>query len=246
MSALVSGARLPAAISLAAPVWRADQMGSYQAPVISSGYPALDHELPDGGWPAAALVELLQPQSGIGELQLLRPALQQIAGERRIALLQPPYLPQVAAWTGWGLRSDRLLWIRPQRSEDALWSAEQILRNGSCGALLFWQAQVRHEALRRLHLAAQGGDTAFWVMRPLAAGREPSPAPLRLALQAANGGIAIDIVKRRGPQHERPLHLDLAGLPAAPSYTATESRDAHLDRRPPAAAAARSAATALV
>jgi protein ImuA len=187
-------------------------MGSYQAAVIASGHAMLDRELPNGGWPSASLTELLLQQAGIGEMQLLRPALDAIASKRQIALLQPPHLPQIAAWASWNLPPERLLWIKTARSADALWSAEQILRNGSCGALLFWQAQVRPESLRRLHLAAHGSEIAFWMMRPLASAQDASPAPLRLALRPAQGGIEIGIVKRRGPHRDASLYLPLDGL----------------------------------
>lgn len=240
MSALVSTIS-----SLPHAVWRADQMGSHPAAVVSTGHRALDKELPNGGWPGAALIELLLQQAGIGEMRLLRPALHAIAGQRRIALIQPPHLPQIAAWTAWGLPAERLLWIRTQRSADALWAAEQVLRNGSCGALLLWQSPVRTESLRRLHLAAQGAQTLFWMMRPLASAQDASPAPLRLALRPASGGIELDIVKRRGPQRDDMLFLPLHDMPAAPS-TSSISTHAHLDRRLPATPAARSVPAALV
>ncbi|HYD97305.1 MAG TPA: translesion DNA synthesis-associated protein ImuA [Noviherbaspirillum sp.] len=246
MSALVSSISPSEAISPALPasVWRADQMGSYQAAVVPTGHPALDAQLPNGGWPSAVLIELLLQQAGIGEMRLLRPALRAIARRRRIALLQPPHRPHIAAWLAWGLPAESLLWIRPARSVDALWSAEQVLRNGSCGALLFWQQQVRAESLRRLHLAAQGTDILFWMMRPLACAQDASPSPLRLALHPAAGGIDLRIVKRRGPQHDEAFHLRLEDLPAAPSDTG--SAHAHMDRRAPAAAAARNLPAALV
>lgn len=236
MSALVSGLPLPHAL------WCADQMGSYQAAVIASGHHPLDAELPNGGWPASTLIELLLQQDGIGEMQLLRSALLTVARRRRVVLLQPPHLPQIAAWSAWGLPTERLLWIRPERSADALWSAEQILRNGSCGALLFWQAQMHTGALRRLHLAAQGGETLFWMLRPLAAALHPSPAPLRLALRPAAGGIAVAIVKRRGPPRDEPLHLPLDGIPSS----SLSPHHAHMDRRALAAAVARNDSAALV
>lgn len=216
MSALNLRSARPAAgldTRLAHAVWRADQMGSYRKPVTASGQSALDHELPDGGWPASTLIELLVQQPGIGEVRLLKPALAAIAQQRRVALLQPPYAPQAAAWSGWGLAPERLLWIRAARGADALWSAEQILRNGSCGALLLWQSEARAEALRRLHLAAQGGSTVFWLLRPLAAAGEASPAPLRLGLRPAARGIAVDILKRRGPRRDAPLYLPWDGAP---------------------------------
>ncbi|MDO9217888.1 MAG: translesion DNA synthesis-associated protein ImuA, partial [Lacisediminimonas sp.] len=133
--------------ALAHAVWRANQVGVYQGAASSSGYPVLDAALPQSGWPSGALIELLLQQSGIGELRLLQPALEAIARRRSVVLVQPPCLPQAAAWQGWGLPPQQLLWIRTQQTADALWSAEQVLRNGSCGALLLWQQQVRPEAL---------------------------------------------------------------------------------------------------
>ncbi|WP_420473292.1 translesion DNA synthesis-associated protein ImuA [Noviherbaspirillum sp. ST9] len=250
MSALVSSIASPNATlsSLPHSVWRADQMGSYQAAVTQTGHPELDRELPNGGWPSAALIELLLQQAGIGEMRLLRPALDVISRKRRIALLQPPHLPQIAAWTAWGLPADRLLWIKTARSADALWSAEQVLRNGSCGALVFWQQQVRPESLRRLHLAAQGTDILFWMMRPLACAQDASPSPLRLALRPAMGGIDIGIVKRRGPHRDESLFLRLDGMPAGPEFSnsTVSPAHAHMDQRAPAAPAARNLPAALV
>jgi protein ImuA len=210
-------------------VWRADQMGSCRNPVISTSHPELDRELPNGGWPASSLIELLLQQPGIGEMRLLRPTLAAIARQRRIALVQPPHLPQIAAWSGWGLAPERLLWIKTARSADALWSAEQILRSGSCGALLFWQTHVRSEALRRLHLAAQESDIVFWMIRPLSTAQDSSPAPLRLALRPASAGVAINIVKRRGPWRDDALYLRLDDKAAA-SFNTTSLN--HLNHAP--------------
>lgn len=225
-------------------VWLASQMGSYQAAVIPTGYGELDRELPNGGWPSAALIELLPQQPGIGEMRLLRPALTEIARKRRIALLQPPHSPQIAAWTAWGLPTERLLLIKATRSADALWSAEQILRNGSCGALLFWQSHVRAESLRRLHLAAQGSETVFWMMRPLACAQAASPSPLRLTLRPAKDGVEIGIVKRRGPQRDEPLHL-VMDMPVVSSISSA-SHHALMDRRASAAPVTRNSPAALV
>ena len=190
-------------------VWRASQMGSYRSTVVKSGYPALDNELPGGGWPASALIELLLQQHGIGEVRLLRPALKAVGPKRAIVLIEPPYMPNSAACTEWGISAEQLLLVRARRTADALWSAEQVLRNGSCGALLFWQPQVRDEALRRLQLAAQGSDTMCWMLRPMTAAQNASPSPLRLVLTPAAAGISVHVVKRRGPQHEKATYIGL-------------------------------------
>ncbi len=235
-------------LSLSELVWRAGHMGRASVAVTSTGHAVLDRELPDGGWPHRGLIELLLQQEGIGEMRLLQPALQAL-GTRRIALLQPPHLPQIAAWRAWGFRPEQLLWIRTARHADALWSAEQILRNGSCSALLFWQDAIRHESLRRLQLAAQASDMLCWFLRPLATAAEASPAPLRIGLHPLAGGIRLDIRKRRGPQRSTPLDLhwpDGIGVTNGSIFRLNEANDALLDRRHIAVAASAVAASALV
>jgi protein ImuA len=229
--------------SIAAPedlhpsLWRASQLAHASTRCVDTGHPALSAQLPGGGWPAGTLIDLLVQQPGIGEIRLLGPSLARVAG-RRIVLLAPPHAPQALALAALGLAPSQLVWLRASRSADALWAAEQVLKSGSCGALLFWQQHARGESLRRLHLAAQNGETLFFMFRPLAAAQDASPAPLRLALRPADGGIDIGFVKRRGPQRDAPLFLPLT--PSLPQ------RHAPLDRPVPAPATARSLQPELV
>ena len=145
-------------------------------------------------------------------MRLLAPALAKVA-ERRVVLLQPPHAPQALALAALGLPPSSVLWLRAERTADMLWAAEQVLRSGSCGALLFWQQHMRPESMRRLHLAAQAGETLFFMMRPLAVARDASPAPLRVSVRPAPGGVDIGFVKRRGPQSDETLFLPIqAGL----------------------------------
>jgi protein ImuA len=194
-------------------VWRGSELARARIQVGTSGHAPLDKELPGGGWPRSSLVELLLQQPGIGELQLLKPILARLAKHQRIALVQPPYIPHVTAAKSWGIDPSRLLWIRPVSTADALWSTEQILKNGSCGAVLLWQTNVRSEALRRLNLAAQTTETWFWLMRPMACAAEPSPASLRLGLRPAHGGIEVEVLKRRGPSCDNDLFIPLGDMP---------------------------------
>ena len=194
-------------------LWRASQLARNHARCVSTGHQALDNQLPGGGWPTGSMTDLLTQQPGIGELRLLAPALSQVA-KRQIAFLQPPHPPQALALAAMGIPPESALWLRADRTADALWAAEQVLRSGSCGALLFWQHQIRAESQRRLTLAAQEGETLFFMMRPLAAAQNPSPAPLRLALRPQAGGLELEFVKRRGPQRDEPLFLPLVVTPA--------------------------------
>lgn len=229
-------------------VWRASELAISRASTCPTGHAQLDRELPNGGWPRSALIELLVQQHGIGEMQLLKPVLSELSARQRVALIQPPYLPHAMACRSWQLNERNLLWLKPAGSGDALWSAEQILKNGSCGAVLLWQNQVRPEALRRLNLAAQSTDTWLWLLRPMAAAADASPSPLRLALRPSAGGVAVDIIKRKGPHCEQPVFIALADMPAALQPLAPPSEDNHETtiQRAPAPAAARSAAPLLV
>jgi protein ImuA len=194
-------------------LWRASQLARSHTRCIDTGHPSLSNQLPGGGWPVGTMVDLLVQQAGIGEMRLLAPVLAQVA-KRQIAILQPPHAPQALALAAMGIPPSAALWLRADRTADALWAAEQVLRSGSCGALLFWQTQIRSDSLRRLHLAAQSGETLFFMMRPMAAAQDASPAPLRLGLRPQAGGIQIEFVKRRGPQRDEPLFLPMHIGPA--------------------------------
>lgn len=194
-------------------LWRASQLARNHSRCIDTGHQALSLQLPGGGWPTSTMTDLLVQQPGIGEMRLLAPALVAVA-KRQIAFLQPPHPPQALALAAMGIPPEAALWLRADRTADVLWAAEQVLRSGSCGALLLWQNQVRSDSLRRLTLAAQAGETLFFMMRPLAAAQDPSPAPLRLALRPRAGGIEVDFVKRRGPLRDEPLFLPMQINPA--------------------------------
>src|SRR5690242_16793050 len=140
-------------------VWRGDQLGRADD-AVCSGFPELDRELPGGGWPKKALIELLHDVQGIGELRLVLPALGRLAraGET-IVLVAPPQVPYAPALAACGIEPARLLVVVATESHDCWWAAEQVVRSGSVGALLFWPGSPSDRRLRRLQLAAQDGDT---------------------------------------------------------------------------------------
>ncbi|MEI6002003.1 translesion DNA synthesis-associated protein ImuA [Paraburkholderia bengalensis] len=220
-------------------LWRATQLARGGRRTLDTGYPALSTELPGGGWPIGALVDLLVQVPGVGEMRLLRPALSSL-GDRPIALVQPPHIPDGLGLDYIGLSLDTLLQVKAPKSADAFWSAEQILRAGTCGALILWAQHAQASSLRRLHLAAQSSETLFIMVRPLASAQDSSPALLRLALRPSADGLMVDIVKRRGPTRAEPLSIPLQPTPVL------FSRHARLSRRPLAEVATRSLSTEVV
>lgn len=211
-------------------VWRASQLGRAAGAVVDTGYSALSSQLPGGGWPRGALVELLGQQSGIGELRLLAPALAKVCA-RPIAILNPVQKPNGLGLAYIGVPIDKVLMLTPASTADTLWSAEQILRAGTCGALLLWQQHVRNESLRRLQLAAKSADTLFVLFRPLAAAADPSPAELRLTLRAAEAGVSIEILKRKGPTMTDRIFVELRPAPILTSPHGRVRRTASQFRR---------------
>jgi hypothetical protein len=172
---------------LARQVWRGGQLGRSANRVVPTGHAALDAELPGGGWPVGGLTELLLAQPGIGELRLLRPALQALTADgpqaRYVALIAPPYLPYAPALAAWGIALERVIWIKAD-ARQALWAAEQTLKHEGLGAVLLWLPTVRADALRRLQVMAQDGQALAFLLRPAGAAAQSSAAPLRILCRA--------------------------------------------------------------
>lgn len=199
--------------ALPAAVWRASQLGHAGIDAVSSGFPALDAELPGAGWPSGMLTELIGRESGIGELRLLVPLLRQLTRERRfVVLLAPPLLPYAPALASHGIDLDYLLVVQAPNAADRLWAVEQTLKSAAFGALLAWlpQERTRPEHLRRMQSAAQPAAGPVFLFRPLAAQFEASPAPLRLLLlPRPDQRLSVQILKRRGPVMADPILIDL-------------------------------------
>ncbi len=191
--------------------WRASELAQAHMPVLPTGYAALDAQLPGGGWPVGALVELLQDQSARHDWQLIAPALAARL-ERHcgpVLLVGPPHWPFAPALAALGLPVDRLLCVGASDASAQLWAVEQALRCAQVAAVLAWLPAARSQALRRLHLAAQAHSQLFFMFRPAQAQRESSPAPLRLLLSGSDEPTAlrVHILKRRGPVAPAPLQL---------------------------------------
>lgn len=169
--------------------FRSDSIGNRR-----TGHPLLDRQLPGRGWPEAGMIELLHSAAGIGELQLVAPSLK----NTRQCWVAPPLLPYAPALAQTGIDPRALLIVQPDNPTDSLWALEQVLQAGSEEVVLGWCAQASMAALRRLQLAAETHQTRLFLFRPAHFHQQPSPAPLRLYLRAAQGGLHLRILKSRG------------------------------------------------
>lgn len=227
-------------------VWRGTDWQAGAGPQVwPSGHAALDAELPGGGWPGNALIELQQPAHCHAEWALLLPALaarvrQHAAslGDSRmgqLVLVAPPYLPFAPALQAAGIDAKRLCAVQPGRSaQDLAWACEQALHCRDVLAVLAWLPELPASTLRRLQLAAASQGRPLWLWQELQAEPLSSPAALRLRLERVTADSAaqqtpdlqIQILKRRGPLLERPIQLALSQWAWQPVLQAQAQRHA--------------------
>jgi protein ImuA len=99
---------------------------------------------------------------------------------------------------------------------------------------------MRVDSLRHLHLAAQFGETLFFMMRLLAAAMGASPAPLRPSLAPTQRGLNLRIVRRQGPVRDEPVLLPMQVAPVR--HIAPQHRPAKVPASTPVLAAHRAMA----
>jgi len=184
-------------------LWRG-RAGERSAPAgPSTGFAALDRALPWHGWPPASLSEILTTHQGAA-LALALPMLAAASRRSRwLVLVDPPCVPFAPALAARGLDLSRLLIVRA--GADTAWAMEQALRSSACAVVLGWQGPEQEKrrqwpagSLRRLQLAAAAGDALSILLRAPGAAAQPSPAALRLQVEAAGDAIDVTLLKQRG------------------------------------------------
>jgi hypothetical protein len=88
--------------------------------------------------------------------------------------------------------------VRSDNTAQQLWSAEQALRSGACGAVLAWPSLVHQRRLRRLQLAAESGGAWALLFRRETPPGDGSPASLRLRVTPITSGLSVEVLKCRG------------------------------------------------
>lgn len=186
-------------------IWRG--RSAARTKTLPTGFAALDEGLPAGGWPHAGLIEILPTCFGAGELSLLLPALAAMTRRpeaRWCAWVAPPLQPFGPALAARGVALERVLmvsragWPATRSPKDVGWAFEQTLRSGACDIALGWLRNAQPRQIRRLHLAAERGDTLGVLFRPREAARDSSPAVLRVAVAPTAAGARVTLLKSRG------------------------------------------------
>lgn len=177
---------------------------------LSTGFPTLDACLPWQGWPAAALVEIITPQWGIGELQLVLPLLRRLSQQGRTSLwIAPPCPPYAPALLASGI-DPACLYVVSATPAQALWSIEKALQDPHCALVMAWPGRLHSAQVRRLQLAASTGGTLGILFHH--GTLRQSPAVLRLQVDATAQGLRVEVLKARGSYRQDTVALN-RGLP---------------------------------
>jgi len=194
-------------------IWRAGSTPNVRG--IPTGRPLLDGLLPNRGWPANSLTEILSGVEGIGALSLVLPAVAKLTRTHWVVWVCPPYVPYAPALQAAGVALERVLIVEPDEQQEAdteymLWVFEQALRFPDCGVAMAWIGDAPHMRLRRLQLACEQGETWGVMFRPGSCAIQASPAALRVSLEIdADGANSVRILKAQGGVPGRTCKLDL-------------------------------------
>ena len=146
-------------------LWQAGSLGRCQSNALSSGFAALDAELPGGGWPCQSLCEILQPKGQHAEWRLLAPGLRGLfaspAGRAQdarppVLLIAPPFVPHGPGLQDLGLEAAHWVWIKPSPTPEAPTGPGEPLEE----AQRRWERHPRealHEALQEACRGSQAG-----------------------------------------------------------------------------------------
>ncbi len=199
---------------------------------LPTGYSSLDAELQQGGWPLDSTIELLSDGCGLGAMGLFLPAMQQLSAEGRWQVfIAPPFTPYAPLLKARGIDTGQILLVHPRNREDLLWATEQALRSSTCSAVFSWlgAADYHYAELRKLQLAAAGGDSLAVLFRANSAAHNHAPAGLRLQMRAYR---QVHILKQRGgnqdldvdlpPSEDVPGQPQLWELPPVPAQASLE------------------------
>ena len=165
---------------------------------LTTGYSDLDAILPDGGWPEDDLVEMITPQWGVRELQLLLPIMKAVTDQNKTILwIAPPCIPYAPALVSAGVDIRRVVTVEADRScQDVLASIDTYLQDTDCGMVIAWLDWLPNAVVRRIQRALRKGHTLGVLLRQHE--QKDSPAPLRLQVKPVNDGVRVVALKSQG------------------------------------------------
>ncbi len=177
-------------------LWRGSSAAS--RPGLSTGFAALDEQLPGKGWPRTGLIEILVSRFGSGELYLLLPALATLTRARCArwcVWVAPPLLPFAPALASRGVVLDRVAIVS---GAHPLWAFEQALGSGACDAALAWARQPAAARDPPPATRRRAGPDPRRAVSSTASGAASLPLPCCASgLEPSGAGVRVSLLKGR-------------------------------------------------
>ena len=173
--------------------WERDHRGP--AEIVSSGCPALDRLLADGGFCRGTLVEWLAAGAGSGAATLALAIAARACRESGALVVvdRPPkngrmFYPPAAA--GFGIDWKWFVVVRPRNERDEAWALDQVLRSPGVGSVLAWPRKLTERRFPAIAIGGRNGRNARLA-------RPPRRSPRRAFV---GGGAAVGSgVRGQGP-----------------------------------------------
>lgn len=211
--------------------------------VVSTGCPAIDERLPEGGVRRGALVEWLSASSADGATLLALRMAREIQNEGAIIVVDRTgtlYPPAVAACR---IDLGNTIFVHPADERNEAWAVDQALRCEHASAVLAWPQRLDDRTFRRWQLAAERSGALGLLVRPATSLDEPSWADVRLLIapeihtvQATdrllrNWRLTLRILRCRGQaiRREEPFVVEIDQV----TGDAHETNSRHLVSGPP-------------
>jgi hypothetical protein len=237
--------------------WERDHRGP--AEIVSSGLPALDRLLPDGGFCRGTLVEWLAAGaekvsgtksrgridervskhdlvpdtfSGSGAATLaLAIAARACRESGALVVVDRPRMFYPPAAAGFEVDWNWLVVGRPGNDRDEAWALDQVLRCPGVGSVLAWPRKLNERRFRQMQLAAEAGGTLGFFVRSDRARSEPSWAEMRLLVTGQRSEVGDRRSEVGGRRSRERNSPDFSEIMAASGLAATH-RAANVGGRP--------------
>lgn len=184
------------------------RLGLFSFPADAPASGTASCHSPFAGWShrPGGIVEWLATGPGSGAWVAAIQAWAKARSARGVmAIVDPSGECYAPALSGWGMRPEATLWVRPNSRLEACWAIEQCLRCPGVSATWAWvDERFNPRVHRRWQLAAETGGGVGIIFRPETARREPVWADLRLLVTPQPGGggearrVRIDVLYHRG------------------------------------------------
>lgn len=193
-------------------VWRAREGMSDNRARLKTGHCELDSRL-GGGLPSKGLVRI-RSLSGIGELSVFHQVLAANPNEKLISMINCPGNIHAAWLHQYHIDAEHVRLIRPELTQDILWSAEQCLKSEACHIVVLWINSLTPRQARRLQVAASQHNTLCLMFESEHTARCALPLALDMRISPTLTGLHVQIDKHVGAQADVSADIRFAHTPS--------------------------------